>query len=288
MPIPTPAFSPWFPWSDINGAPPAATAALLRQVGCYLLARFNGVPPAGAALETEPGIFYIGETHGNTTSLWGRLAGFGTSAGFYGGQWSAHYAAWGYPARFPADDRGGGEDGAGRSCDAGRVFVAVCAWPGTMPIQLRGVFPVVIEQQAIWNFAEANGAIPALNNSGRVNIRPPIPMPEITDSELDAALGRVRDPTAAQGAVMAIAQRLAVGMKYAATRRTGFETYGAWRGAKRVLGKEDLYIGWMSAVPNEVTLSVYKGNLALYDGGAHSTRQSLRAAFEDFWAAWNP
>lgn len=290
MTLPVPEFTPWFPWSYLDGATPPDIAVKLRQVGCYLLARFDGEPPEGPADPADPKVFYIGETHGNTTSLWGRLSAFGNSAGFYGGQWNGHYAAWRYPDLFPEDVLGVGVEGQGKSCSSGHVFVALCPWPGGMAECFRGIFPTIIEQQVIWIHTEANGQIPRLNNSGRVQDHPAPaapPMPEIPDPELDDALARATRPQAAEHAVMSIAQRLAVGMEYDPNRAAQMARYGNWSGAERRLGNEYIYIGWSDATPGEVTFAVYRRNTCLYDGGSAGTRDDLRNLLQAFWNLWS-
>jgi hypothetical protein len=286
MPLPIPAFTPWFPWSHIDGGTPADIAEKLRKVGCYLLARFDGDASPGPADAANPAVFYIGETHGNSTSLWGRLGAFGTSAGFYGGQWNGHYGAWGYPDLFPQDVVGTGKGGAGKSCSPQHVFVALCPWPGGMPPHLRGIFPTAIEQQALWRHAETNSDLPKLNNSGRV--RSSIAsMPTVTDAELDAVLASATSPAAANVTVGDIAQRLATKMGYAASRKSRLATYGRWRGAERILGREYLLIGWNDADPDAVDLRVYHVQRCVYDGGAARTRDELRAMLDTFWSAWH-
>jgi hypothetical protein len=167
MDFPVPVFTEWFPWSQIDANTQPAIDALLRLTGCYMLARFTGNPPAGPAQPQQQEIFYIGETHGRTTSLWKRLEAFGNSAGFYGGQWPGHYAAWGYPDAFPKDVLGDNADGNGKSCTSERVWVAVCVCQPAIPAYLRGLFPTAIEQQALWAYTAANHDLPCLNNAGQ-------------------------------------------------------------------------------------------------------------------------
>ena len=286
MPFPTPTFTSWFPWSHIDGVAPIDIAASLRQVGCYLLARFDAAPPTGPANPADPNVFYIGETHGNTTSLRGRLTSFGNSAGFYGGQWWGHYAARRYPVVFEQDVLGPGEEGAGKSCTSEHVFIALCAWQGGMNPAFRGIFPSFVEQQAIWLHTEANGEIPALNSSGRVRVAQVEPLPTIPDTELDEALSRATEPAVAAAAVQAIAQRLAVGMGYTRTRSPAMSRYGGWNGAERRLGNEYLYIGWWDAAPGEVTLSVFRRNACLYDGLSAGTQADLGDQLQAFWDYW--
>lgn len=110
---------------------------------------------------------------------------------------------------------------------------------------------------------------------------------DIPDDELDATLSRATVRPRAEAAVKSIAQRLAVGMHYASTRRTGLARYGAWSGAERVLGRECLYLGWNDPDLSAVTLSVYQGKERLRDGGAASSREELVAMLQAFWEAWH-
>lgn len=297
MPIPPPLFSPWFSWSLLDRGTPSHLAAQLREVGCYLLARFDGSPPDGEADPADPSVFYIGETHGNTTSLWGRLMCFGNSAGFYGGQWNGHYAAWGYPRTFPQDDRGPGEEEAGRRTDPSRVFVALCAWPGTLPRPLRGVYPVVIEQQAIWAHAAdpRNNGVPRLNNSGRVTSASTVSPPEFSGHALTSAL-RADVPEAARSAhLTALVDVLAAGLDGNRNCKSWPATYGKWQGVERKLYKNVfLYLGWSSVQPESITLSVYQGAEGSSwacmwgeDKDGASDREALRALLLELWSWWH-
>jgi hypothetical protein len=262
MDIPTPKFTDWFAWSKLDRETPQDLAGHLREVGCYLLARFAEAPPTGSADPSDPHVFYIGETHGNTTSLWGRLMCFGNSAGFYGGQWNGHYAAWGYPKEFTQDDRGPGEGGAGRRTDASRVFFALCAWPGSHPHPLRGVFPVLVEQQAIWAHAAdaRNGAIPRLNNSGRVPAAKGVTPPALSEDDLCAAMKVGRNADARKKSVATVVDALATTLDADGRCKSWPATYGTWEGVERKLyGNVYLYLGWRATQPEVLTLSVYQG-----------------------------
>jgi hypothetical protein len=130
----------------------------LDEVGTYLLGRFDAPPTELDPLDER--IFYVGETHGRTRSLYARLKDFGRSAGFFGKQQNGHYAAWDYPLTFPADaaiDR----------TDCSAVYMAYCHFPGGgLPRAARGVFPVLVEQMLLWQYANVHARFPILNNSG--------------------------------------------------------------------------------------------------------------------------
>jgi hypothetical protein len=290
MAFPTPIFTEWFPWRFIDGGAPADLDTKLRRVGCYLLARFDGDPPAGHAEPANPRVFYIGETHGNTTSLRGRLLQFGTSAGLYGGQWNGSYAAWRYPREFPIDVVGEGEGGAGKACSSKHVYVALCAVPDEVPRHLHGIFPTAVEQHALWRHAEFSGRneIPVLNNSGRRATRVVPAMPVLADVDLSALLAWRTDRENGEAAALRISQMFALALGYDPDVTTTIRPYGCWRGAERALEKGDwFYVGWSERDAAAVTLSVYRGHRPLYDGGAARTRDELRAMLQAFWEAWH-
>lgn len=288
MSLPTPVFTPWFPWRYIDDGAPAELAAQLWRVGCYLLARFEGDPPAGPADPANAAVFYIGETHGVSASLAGRLGAFGTSAGFYGDQWNGHYAAWQYPHRIADVIRGPGRDGNGHHTKSDKVYVAVCAVPSDLPAHLHGLFPTAVEQQALWRHTVANAELPKLNNTGRRPARSVPALPPVADAELDAVLAWSADRAAGEAAACAIAQGLARAMHYSGRLKTKAVAYGAWRGAERQLEEGTwLYLGWNVRDPGAVTLSVYRGDTPVHDGGAARTREELVAMLQAFWEAWH-
>lgn len=284
--FPSPGFSPWYPWSALEANTPADLGAMLQQVGCYLLARFDIAPPTGAATPDQPEIFYVGETHGRTTSLSGRLTAFGNSAGFYGGQWNGHYAAWGFPRLFPQDVSGPGRDGAGSACSPARVHVALCPWPSGLPQHLRGLFPTAVEQRALWAYATARGDLPALNNSGRTRLASIPTQPTITNGEVEALLDHAAFPQQGKEAALAVTQRLALGLGYSTSRQATIVRYGRWEGAVRRLGNDYLYIGWYDSRPGGVTLSVYRKTRCLHDGGSAPAHEAVLEQVATFWDNW--
>lgn len=288
MSFPTPTFTPWFPWRFIDGGTPADLDAKLRKVGCYLLARFDGEPPAGPADPASPSVFYIGETHGVSGSLWVRLGAFGNSAGFYGDQWNGHYAAWQYPHRIEHVIRGPGRDGNGHHTSSEHVYVAVCPVPEGLPAHLHGLFPTAVEQQALWLHAVANAGIPKLNNTGRRVPRSVPAMPDLAEADLAALLAWSTNRDLGAAAACRVAQTIARAMRYDGRLKTNAVSYGAWHGAERKL--EDatwLYLGWNEHERTAVTLSVYHHDTPIHDGGAARTRDELRAMLQAFWEAWH-
>lgn len=288
MDSPIPVFTRWFPWRSTDGEAPAQLGTLLRKVGCYLLARFESDPPAGPANPAHPSVFYIGETHGSSASLAGRLGAFGNSAGFHGDQWSGHYAAWQYPHRIDNVIVGPGSHGNGYHTSSKHVYFALCTVPEDLPAHLHGLFPTAIEQQSLWLYAHENKTLPKLNNSGRRDPSAAPSMPTLSDSVLSAILACQADRSAATDAACHIAQTLARAMRYDGRVKTNAVTYGAWHGAERTLEAGSwLYLGWYEGDPTAVTLGVYRGEKAIYEGGAARTREDLVMMLQAFWYAWN-
>jgi hypothetical protein len=237
------------------------------------------------------GIVYIGETHGTTCSLWGRLVCFGNSAGFYGkGQRNGHYAAWGFPYLLGANGR---EVAKGIwKCEPDNVWVAVSAWkPGAIAEECRGLFPTAVEQRALWAYTIRWKDLPRLNNTGRVPVRPVPPMPPVTDEEVHALLAWSKAPGAAEQTAKKLADRLAAAMKYEGTgaRLVSPGEYGLWTGIERKLGKaEYLYLGRSEFDPSAVTLTAFERDHCSVDAGQSRTPAEVRAAIKQFWDYWSP
>lgn len=287
MPFPTPSFTPWIPWSALFAANrKEALASALSRVGCYLLARFDGDVPSEEARPDDEHVFYIGEAHGNASSLAQRLTQFGTSAGFFGEQSRGHYAAWGYPRWFPADVIGGREGH--RICTPDRVFVALCPWPTELPRATRGVFPGLVEAMAIWMHVQARKDLPRLNNRGRV--RPPyIPEPPaFTDAELD----RVLDASLPEGerihAASMLLDHIATTAEYQRVPAAHPHRSGTWLGSERKAGTHYFYVGWYGPDPAAVTVSCYRGEVPIFgeQGGSVRTRDELKRRLIDLWITW--
>jgi hypothetical protein len=285
--FPEPEFTPWIPWSVLDEVHPPEIGSKLAQVGCYLLGRLDGTPTAEAADPADSRVFYIGETHGNTTSLRWRLQQFGRSAGFYGDQRDGHYAAWRYPDLFPMDRI---SDAPGRSeptsCSSARVFFAVCPWQPALQREARGIFPTLIEQQALWRHVAARRALPLLNNSGRAASRQVPPCPEFSD----AILSTVLNPATANR-TMACAEVLDAIADAAGYSRRGSArpvAWQSWTGCLRSAGPDQHYLGWHAGDPLGVTLHRYRGRHAEFgsDEPPAHTPDGLRALIATFWANW--
>ena len=165
MKLPKIAPTRWYPLRTLlDGDPPDEVRAALSTVGAYVLALFEPNEVPEAVDPADPRVFYIGETHGRTRSLWARLTDFATSAGYYGEQAFGHYAAWRFPEFVAGQTQG-------RTPAWNTVFVAMYPVPTKMDLPFddrRGIYPHLAESVLLWTFTDANeGRIPALNNSGR-------------------------------------------------------------------------------------------------------------------------
>ena len=272
--LPEANFTGWYPWSVVHAK--AGAPAALNEVGTYLLARFEGAPPAFDPLDKA--IFYVGETHGRKRSLRARLSEFGCSAGFDGEPDDGHYAAWAYPKKFPDDVQPG-------LVDSSKVHVALSPWPaGSWPRVARGVFPCLIEAMLIWRYTVKHLAMPVLNNSGAghaVPLAPPI------DDALLRSVLTLRD----EGAAADLLHLLAKARGYTAARPTWPWQEDGMLGLKRALGgKWWLQIGWHATtarvgfwVSNKDT--VWFGDAD--DEEPAMTEEGLRTLIDRLWYRWH-
>lgn len=288
------AFSPWHAWSslfDAVGRPAPDAPIGLDEVGCYLIADGEGTDLAGAPADPAEGrIFYIGETHGRTTSLSTRLHAFGRSAGLFdGGQTDGHYAAWWLPFLFPARR----PVGAGRT-DGSGLFVSLLPASvigGHPGLPLAGVAPVLAESAALWSFVQTHECQPKLNRKGR---RTDVDHDEIDARAWDDLLAYRRDASAAMAAARFLCH-------HAVVRRGGkpwssLATYrdDSWEGVEGTLGRknarEAIYVGWHKDGPGGVSLSLWrqknKGSWERAHPAQHadvrrSTRATLRRLFDE-------
>ena len=297
MPVPQDvqlAFKGWVAWSDLftkklkrrpltDGHP--FTESDLDTVGSYLLARFPTPEEARAAIPeaADRHVFYIGETHGATTSLAGRLKGFGKSAGFAGTQAKGHYAGWWYPWRFPET----------RAFDAVRtstaeLYVAIQPYPYPAAYTAaRGAFPLIIEGKAIWRHVSICGELPALNNKGRSGTAARAPLPRVAvDALMSWRDARNRGDQAASWIARFMA--ISVGTKvWEAKPRPKQMNDGRPRVCIQPGKKKHGYFGLcLGADGRGVVLEGHAPGEPSFQSACCNSYPDLQRAWEDLWTWW--
>lgn len=284
--VPSVKFSAWRRWTDVSDSAWVG----LNETGAYLLARFTGDVPVGAADPSTPDIFYIGESHGRTSCLRKRLGQFADSAGFSGPQKNGHYAAWSYPEEFPMDALKAAPS-SGPVTSAQHVYVAVCPYAAqpTWPRDTRGAFPVYAESAAIWAYVLAQGRLPQLNNSGWQGEGPKPTMPSLRQRVKQLVVSNAK---VAKNAT-ALLEKLAEALGYKPARRTYKSTYDDWTEVERHLGgRLWLGVGWKDVAGHrEFCLDLYEGDEALVrlpeSNVPARTEVEVVAMLERFWNYWH-
>ncbi|MES2641042.1 MAG: hypothetical protein V4850_16245 [Myxococcota bacterium] len=285
----------WIPWREIA----QRTLPQLERRGAYVIARMDADTAASAPDVTlclddgERGVVYIGESHGRTASLGGRLFDFGSSAGFSVGL-DRHYAASGFR------DLAGARQGSRVVSDD--VYVALFPVPERDPIvrdrpDAPGVLPALYEATLLWAFVERHGHVPRLNNAGNHGGADIVKAARdlaagLAAADIAALLQARANPAAGYAAAARLAEDIAVtGWGYGAGARVyrdGGNEPSCWSG-RHLGGGTYAYVGWRNA-DGFVFVSIWKGNTECVfgadDEGAVPDESSFRALVERLYVRW--